>query len=362
MSIIIRRQHIDLYQKYMAKEGLNKKTISQLVPAGKTWALCIGAGISFPIFPSWNTLAERIILHSSPNSINIINEINSYFSSEVIIQSCYEQLRSENKDIKFPEILAELLYKDLLKSVNQRDRDLLCKCLSTQVPSPNLDWNRFLTLIKQLSPVSSIDLAQLVIEAYKKDAGLNSIITFNAETLFPTLINAYAQISLKKNDKILDYITEPTTSHYRGRIPFYFCHGLVPLPGSKQKWMNASDKQVFLENEYLQLANNAFSWQAISFYNILSTNTVFFIGLSFRDANVRRWLSWLHKAKVDTINKYGGANESTTHYWIEKSPESSQLKKWYEASVAHLGIRLIWITEWTEVASIIRTSVENLRT
>lgn len=39
--------------------------------------------------------------------------------------------------------------------------------------------------------------------------------------------------------------------------------------------MNASDKQVFLENEYLQLANNAFSWQAISFYNILSTNTVF---------------------------------------------------------------------------------------
>ena len=82
----------------MAKEGLNKKTISQLVPAGKTWALCVGAGISFPIFPSWNTLAERIILHSSPNSINIINEINSYFSSEVIIQSCYEQLRSENKD------------------------------------------------------------------------------------------------------------------------------------------------------------------------------------------------------------------------------------------------------------------------
>lgn len=53
----------------MAKEGLNKKTISQLVPAGKTWALCVGAGISFPIFPSWNTLAERIILHSSPNSI-----------------------------------------------------------------------------------------------------------------------------------------------------------------------------------------------------------------------------------------------------------------------------------------------------
>lgn len=38
------------------------------------------------------------------------------------------------------------------------------------------------------------------------------------------------------------------------------------------------------------------------------------------------------------------------------------IEKWYEASVAHLGIRLIWITEWTEVASIIRTSVENLRT
>ena len=133
------------------------------------------------------------------------------------------------------------------------------------------------------------------------------------------------------------------------------------MPGVNQRWMNASDKLVFLENEYLQLANNAFSWQAITFYNILSTNTVFFIGLSFRDANIRRWLAWLHKARIDAIKQYGGTHESTAHYWIEKTPDSLYLKNWYEASVAHLGIRLIWIEDWKDTTAVIRRSVEKLK-
>jgi len=345
----------------MAKEGLNVKNIPQLVPAGKPWAICIGAGSSFPVFPSWEKLAERIVSHTSKDSYTIIDDIKQKFSSEVILQSSYEQLRSKNKDTNFPKTLADLLYQDLFNKLNKREIKLVRACMSSQVPSPHLDWHRFINIIHRIGHTSADSLAQLVVDAYVNNANLRNIITFNAETLFPTLINAYTQIKLKKNDKILDYITEPTTSHYCDRIPFYFCHGLIPMPGVKQRWMNASDKLVFLENEYLQLANNAFSWQAISFYNILSTNTVFFIGLSFRDANIRRWLSWLHKARIDAIVQYGGTSESTAHYWIEKTPDSPYLKKWYEASVAHLGIRLIWIDEWKDIIYVIRRSVERLK-
>lgn len=345
----------------MAKEGLNIKNIPQLVPIGKPWAICIGAGTSFPVFPSWEKLAERIVSYTSKESNKILNDITQKFSSEVILQSSYELLRFKNKDLDFSKILAGLLYQDLLAKVKEQDIRLVRSCMSSQVPNPNLDWCRFLNIIHSIGQPSADDLAQLVIDAYVNNADLKNIITFNAEPLLPTLINAYAQIKLKKNDKILDYITEPTTSHYSGRIPFYFCHGLVPMPGVKQRWMNASDKLVFLENEYLQLANNAFSWQAITFYNILSTNTVFFIGLSFRDANIRRWLSWLHKARIDAIKLYGGANESTAHYWIEKMPDSPHLKNWYEASVAHLGIRLIWIDDWKDTTAVIRRSVEKLK-
>lgn len=345
----------------MAKEGLNYRNIPQLVPARKPWALCIGAGTSFPIFPSWDLLAERIVLHCSKESDRTLNKIKQTFSSEVLLQSSYEQLRAKSKDIDFPKILAEFLYKDLLDRINKKDEKLLRLCLSSQVPTPNLNWDKFLNIVHKFGPTTADNLAQLVVDSYKHNADLTNIISFNAESLLPTLINAYTQIKLKKNDKIIDYITEPTTPHYSGRIPFYFCHGLIPMPNVDQKWMNASDKLVFLENEYLQLANNAFSWQAISFYNILSTNTVFFVGLSFKDANIRRWLSWLHKARTDAIDKYGGSTESTAHYWIEKNPGSNHLKKWYEASVAHLGIRLIWIDDWKETANVIRHAVEKLK-
>lgn len=345
----------------MAKEGLNIKNISSLVPVGKPWALCIGAGTSFPVFPSWEILAQRIVMHCSKESSGIIDNIKQSFSSEVILQSSYELLRSKSKDVDFPKILADLLYYDLLKKTSKKQEKIIKACMSSQVPSRHLGWEKFLNIMQQIGHTSANDLAKLIVEAYKKNANLNNIISFNAETLLPTLINAYAHIHLRKNDKILDYITEPTTSHYSGRIPFYFCHGLIPMPGVKQRWMNASDKLVFLENEYLQLANNAFSWQAISFFNILSTNTVFFIGLSFKDANIRRWLSWLHKARIDAIEKYGGTNESTAHYWIEKNPQDFILKKWYEASVAHLGIRLIWVDNWSEIPSVIMKAVEQLK-
>lgn len=102
------------------------------------------------------------------------------------------------------------------------------------------------------------------------------------------------------------------------------------------------------------MASNKFLQYFIYKYRI-------FVGLSFKDANVRRWLSWLHKARTDAIDKYGGTTESTAHYWIEKKPESDYLKKWYEASVAHLGIRLIWIDDWKDTANVIRHAVEKLK-
>lgn len=174
-----------------------------------------------------------------------------------------------------------------------------------------------------------------------------------------------AHIKINKCGKILDYIKEPISSRYCNRIPYYFCHGLVPIPDtsySLSKKLNAVDKLVFLENEYHQLANNSFSWQASTFFNVLSSNTVFFIGLSLRDQNIRRWLSWMHAARKESIKKYGSSStfESTAHYWIEKIPEDSNLKAFYEASVAHLGIRIIWIDDWDSCNDVLYKAITAL--
>ena len=46
-------------------------------------------------------------------------------------------------------------------------------------------------------------------------------------------------------------------------------------------------------------------------------------------------------------NAYRGF--STSHYWINVLPASSHERLWIESSVAHLGIRLVWINNWNEV-------------
>jgi hypothetical protein len=348
----------------MAKEGLRLSALQQLVSSDKPWALCVGAGISRPIFPSWDELANVLASKSLNVEESKLPPLKDYFSSEVIIQASYEYLRCKNKDFDFPKYLSEELYAKLLSGLSRSDERLVKNCMGLGIPMASLDWTKFISIINDKGKPTALSLAELVVNAIQQKANLTGILTFNAEVLFPALINAMAYLKMNKCRKILDYITEPISSRYCNRIPYYFCHGLVPIPdtsNSMSKKLNAVDKLVFLENEYHQLANNSFSWQASTFFNVLSSNTVFFVGLSLRDQNIRRWLSWMHAARKESIKKYKSASESTAHYWIEKIPDDKKLKDFYEYSVAHLGIRIIWIDDWKDCNEVFYRAINALK-
>ncbi len=88
-------------------------------------------------------------------------------------------------------------------------------------------------------------------------------------------------------------------------------------------------------------------------------STVFFVGISFTDPNLRRWLSWLHKSRFESItNLDASVKDSTSHYWIERLPQNSDDKSWIEASVAHLGIRMIWINDYSEIVEALKKSIK----
>jgi hypothetical protein len=75
------------------------------------------------------------------------------------------------------------------------------------------------------------------------------------------------------------------------------------------------------------------------------------MGLSLSDPNVRRWLAWVQARRVHDIERAGGelGAVSTSHYWLNVRPKNEPDAKWLEASVAHLGIRLIWLRSWAGV-------------
>ena len=68
---------------------------------------------------------------------------------------------------------------------------------------------------------------------------------------------------------------------------------------------------------------------------------------------MRRWLSWLHENKIQELTSISSKppKDSTNHFWINKKPTDSTEARWIEAIVSHLGVRLIWLDEWSDLGN-----------
>lgn len=343
----------------MAKQGFTKKNIPNLVDRGYSWALCVGSGISYPVFPLWKDLARKIIHTYVPDADSSFDELSKKMSPEVLLQSAIDFAKISPDD--FSSCLAKVLYEDLFQALTTKESKLVKSCLLSD-PGNSVDWNGYLNIITKVSKGQStaMTLAETVLKLKQNGRPPASILSFNAEMLLGSLMNAIANKQYGDKKKFIDYITEPISNHVQDRIPYYFCHGVMPVPGTRHApfdKFNAADRLVFLENEYLQLANSSYSWQASAFMNTLTTHTVFFVGLSFVDPNIRRWLAWIQKEKLSALKSFGSSSCSTSHYWIEKRPKSTIQMRMIESSVSHLGIRVIWINNWREVGEVLKKGI-----
>lgn len=345
----------------MAKQGLTIKTALNLVKRDRTWALCVGSGISFPIFPLWDGLARTIVHKFVPAADSSFDDLSKKMSAEVLLQAATEIAGKDHKT--FSRDLAETLYEGLLGGLSKQDSDVVLQCLTSDPGSRNVDWSRFLTIVegKSMNKTTAMSLAESILRLKARNRAPATILSFNAEMLLGSLMNAVAHETYAENKKFFDYMIEPTSFHDKDRIAYYFCHGVMPVPGTwnrARSMFNADEKLVFLENEYLQLANFSYSWQSTAFINTLSNHTVFFVGLSFVDPNIRRWLAWIQEERLNALKKHNPKGiVSTSHYWIEKKPSSSIQQRMMEASVSHLGVRIIWIDDWTEVSDALENGI-----
>lgn len=166
--------------------------------------------------------------------------------------------------------------------------------------------------------------------------------------------------------RLLDRVTLGISYRAADRIPYIFCHGLLPIPEALPQFERSlsAEKLVFSEGEYVNLANNSFSWSASMFLGTAVLRTMVFIGLSFTDQNLRRWLAWVHSNKLDEIEQRKKLKAipkapgiAYGHYWINRRPTTREEASWIESSVEHLGVRLVWVDDWAQVASCLQTSM-----
>ncbi len=343
----------------MAKTGMSRSHIKSLLrnaAAGAGWALCVGAGISTPAFPDWKELVRRLAERDpNPPSSTVLAKLQATYSSDALIQASMDRL--DLTEDKFAIVLAEVLYSDLLRTIEARSSTkLLIEALTARHIGSltRTRWQEFLDLITLcFGNMTALRLAQTMSQLIQGPVAPTTIQSFNAEALFATLINANIATNrgVKGGDK-LDLVVHATSDRKAGRIPYVFCHGLLPMPGTPKHYLSSVDKLVFQETAYLQLANTSFSWQSASFLRAAGGNSIVFVGVSLTDPNMRRWLSWVHATRVAELTEAGKpAPTSTVHYWIARTTRDEAYERWTESLVAHLGVRLIWVREYSEVAA-----------
>jgi hypothetical protein len=328
----------------------------------KGWSLCIGAGTSLPIFPSWEKLVINLIKKDKNlKNHSSIDEILGSFSLDALIQAASNLL--DLSEDEFVETLSNELYSNIKDNTTSEEWDSICniftsiKANGTKDP----DWINFINAREKIfSNTSAYGLARLIVDSYNQNIEPTAILSFNAEPLLYALINSYERepfIGKVKKEKevreMIDLITVSISSKCKGRIPYYFCHGalLSQLSSKDDVRLKSTSKLVFSESSYLELANSNYAWQSINFLNTCSESTVLFIGVSLTDPNMRKWLTWIQNERNNDIEVDA---KGTQHFWINTLPKNEDTMRWMEAAVLHLGIRIIWINDWSETEDLVR--------
>jgi len=347
----------------MAKKGLNAdnaKGVLRTKTGGAGWVLCVGAGISQPAFPDWATLVRRLVSRDvGPAAVDQLARLQARYSPDAFIRAAIDRLHLTEDD--FATVLVEDLYQDARTVLSPADWNDFVKILDCRhLGRATLErWKRFHSLVTATFPtLSALPMAATVAEVLGTRMAPAAILSFNAEPLFAALINAHYVLSRGKvtlPDK-LTYVTHVTTDRRPERVPYIFCHGLLPVPGDNRHTLSSVDKLVFSESAYLQLANSAFSWQSATFLQYATSHSILFVGLSLSDPNIRRWLAWVHGVRVAELTEVGAPlPASTVHYWLARDPGNSNERLWTEALVSHLGIRLIWVRDHADIGVTFRS-------
>ena len=363
LGCLVSRACYNPKMKTRAFDALDNKYRGVL--SGQRYTICLGAGISIGLIPNWFELARRVVNAAFSTTYDpgdfrrIINDTS--WSLDACIQAAANHFMLTGRPIdEFDSLIEEVIYADL------RSQARSCGLENALIQALNnpryLKKDEILGLCDffehQFPDSSLIALARVLALAYQVGKLPDAIITFNADTLLYAILDLFL---IRDNSRSKGLFEQPSTTYRKvlrgirglpGAVPIYHCHGAIApqpiLPKANRR--DSRDKLVFRESDYLQLSGNFASWaQNIFLFHAQSTRLLI-IGHSMSDPNIRRWLSWTQDNYVAEMTAVGKAGKAAPqHFWLNKKPKDNGLKIVQEVGLSHLGIRLCWVDEWSQL-------------
>lgn len=354
-------------------DGIDNKYRGHL--AASSWTLCVGAGVSFGLVPTWYELTKNVVNDAfgwscSTDDFDKIAE-GTKWSLDSLLQGASNKLEMEGfENDEFYNLLEKHLYQGLL---DKMQTPLLKGALKKGLSNPrNLSKEETLALVDYFetnhSKSTLNQLAHVLSKAHNKNKLPMSVINFNADTLLHLLIEI-KHIARSNTESSWEQPAAQFVKSFRGVqtsnkniVPIHHCHGAIsPSNNGLKKNKDSRQNIVFRESEYLEIAGTASTWaQTLCLFHAQNSKFLI-IGHSLSDPNIRKWLAWSHQNHLKELEQLLPQSlkdqaVSPRHIWINIKPQDSIQKELMEISLLHIGVRICWIESWEQVERV----MENL--
>lgn len=337
--------------------------------ASGKWTLCVGAGVSRGIVPTWDELTRRLVNDTFSTSFSEL-EFGEHcsdvgWSLDSWIQACANHFLLGGRTLDdFYNLIEEHIYSDLRDRARSRGlEDTLLAVLDRPHTCSRLEVAEICEFFeREYAQTSLITVAKALLRALEWGRLPDAIVTFNADTLLHTLLDLY-----QRRDH---YAGSPPHSHpdyafksvfrpidsARDLVPIYHCHGAIkPRPTiALRRPSDSRDRLVFLESEYIRVATTSSSWAETLFMFQAQTSRMLCVGFSMSDPNMRRWFALSNLSAIQDVAALAKTTEMTPrHIWITTWPKSTSIRQIRNESLVHLGVRPGWISSWSDLPAAI---------
>ena len=307
----------------------------------KGLVLVLGAGVSkLSGLPDWEELLRRlegeVRAEGDPPVLDTLK--NDSYSLPAIVSVLEAAYRESKKD--FARAIQEQLYLDF----PFRSR------LKTDGDKQKFIGHEKLRRNKTLRAVAAVCAVRRPDGSFGPNPCVHAIVTTNVDSVLRSYVSA-------RWGDILRSIDRASAGRVSGRIPVYYMHGFIRFDRDiGEVTHHAADLRVFTEQEFFDFFGDPNGLYNYTLLYLLREYPCLFIGVSFKDDNIRRLLHYSKKERVESYLNEGESREraegkSTRHYLLAKSPEAGErLATLTEQSLGRLGVRALWVESHDQIS------------
>lgn len=329
------------------------------------WVLCVGAGVSFGIVPTWFDLAWKIVAREMEPGLTKVQFQEWYgnvgWGLDAWLQAALNHhIENGGNPDSYTGILTAELYGDMLDRADAHGiRGELERLISDPFRRPKKSLVKACDFLRQeYGSTTLIQLSEVLLDAFDSGRAPRAILNLNADTLLHVVVSLFhAERHMKQyggvNPGFFPYKAIYRSSHdLSGSVPIYHIHGSI---GPRASTRQARDKLVFQETEYSDVAGSMFSFPQATFLYFAQSDRMVFLGLSMSDMNLRKWMRWSHLSRQsDLLAIDPAAQPSSRHLWVMKTSPDPRIQDALRGGLHHLGIRLAELNSWLDIGPAMR--------